>query len=75
MRSVQDIVNNCLNQLQLLRMDAEDHVPAESIELFDQAIKNAAAQLKALGDLENYAEKQMEVGPALAIGKVGSTHV
>ena len=75
MRSVQDIVNNCLNQLQLLRMDAEDHVPAESIELFDQAIKNAAAQLKALGDLENYAEKQMEVGPALDIGKVGSTHV
>ncbi len=73
MRSVQDIVNNCLNQLQLLRMDAEDHVPAESVELFDRAIRDAAAQLKALGDVEAYAEKQMEIGPALDVGKVVST--
>ena len=36
MRTVQDIVNNCLNQLLLLRMDAEGHVPAESLELYDQ---------------------------------------
>jgi len=73
MRTVQDIVNNCLNQLQLLRLDAERHVSAESVKLFDQAIKEAAAQLKALGDLEAYAEKQMEIGTALDIGEIGST--
>jgi SNF family Na+-dependent transporter len=30
MRTVQDIVNNCLNQIQLLRLDAEGLVPEES---------------------------------------------
>jgi hypothetical protein len=73
MRTVQDIVNNCLNQLQLLRADAEEHVSAESISLFDQAIKDAASQLKALGDLDAYAEKQMEIGTALDVGAPGAT--
>ena len=72
MRTVQDIVNNCLNQLLLLRMDAEGHVPAESLEMYDQAIKEASAQLKKLADLDAYAEKQMEMGPALDVGGVRS---
>ena len=72
MRTVQDIVNNCLNQLMLLRLDAEAHVSAESLAVFDQAIKDAAAQLKALADLEAYAEKQMEMGVALDVGDTGS---
>ena len=67
MRTVQDIVNNCLNQLLLLRMDAEQHVSPESIHLFDQAIKEAAFRLKAVADLEAYAEKQMEMGPTLDV--------
>jgi hypothetical protein len=67
MRTVQDIVNNCLNQLLLLRLDAESHVSAESIASFDQAISQASAQLNALGDLEVYAEKQMEMGAALDV--------
>jgi hypothetical protein len=33
MRTIQDIMNNCLNQLQLLRLDAEGHVPHESLEV------------------------------------------
>ena len=37
MRTLQDIVNNCLNQLVLLRLDAVGDVPAESLTLFDQA--------------------------------------
>jgi hypothetical protein len=69
MRTVQDIVNNCLNQLLLLRLDAESHVSAESIKAFDQAIQDAASQLKALADLDAYAEKQMEVGTALDVGE------
>jgi hypothetical protein len=58
-------VNNCLNQLQLLRSDAEGHTPEASLRLFDEAIHSAAAQLKPLGDLEEFTEKRMEIGMGL----------
>jgi HAMP domain-containing protein len=67
MRTVQDIVNNCLNQLQLLRMDAEGHVAEESLTLFDDAIHETSEKLRALGDLKAFAEKQMEVGSFLDV--------
>jgi hypothetical protein len=67
MRTVQDIVNNCLNQLQVLRMAAEDLVPEESLGLFDKAIQETSAKLKALGDLEVFAEKPMAVGSSLDV--------
>jgi hypothetical protein len=72
MRTVQDIVNNCLNQLQILRLDAEGHVSAESLNQFDQAIRRASSQLKALGELESYAEKQMEAGTGLSVAETGA---
>jgi hypothetical protein len=72
MRTVQDIVNNCLNQLLLLRLDAEGHVPAESVNSFDQAIKDASSRLNTLAELEAYAEKPMEIGIGLDAGEVGS---
>jgi hypothetical protein len=62
MRTVQDIVNNCLNQLQLLRLDADGYVPTESLTLFDDAIQEISKKLKALGDLQAFAEKQMAIG-------------
>src|SRR4029077_20437970 len=62
MRTVQDIVNNCLNQLQLLRMDAEGHVPDESLWLFDDAISTASSKLRGLGNLEVFSEREMEIG-------------
>jgi signal transduction protein with GAF and PtsI domain len=65
MRTVHDIVNNCLNQLQLLRLHAEGHVPEESLMLFDQAIHTASAQLKALGDMQEFTEKRLEIGIGL----------
>lgn len=67
MRTVHDIVNNCLNQLQLLRLAAEGRVPEESVILFDQAIQEASAQLRALGNMEVFAEKQMEIGNGLDV--------
>jgi len=67
MRTVQDIVNNCLNQLQLLRLDAEGHVPEKSVILFDQAIQDAAVRLTALGNMEVFAEKPMEIGSGLDV--------
>jgi PAS domain S-box-containing protein len=65
MRTVHDIVNNCLNQLQLLRLDAEGKVPLESLVLFDQAIKETSMKLNAMGDLQAYAETQMAIGTGL----------
>jgi len=44
MRTVQDIVNNNLNQLQLLRMEADGHVPDETLRLFDESIQDTATQ-------------------------------
>jgi len=67
MRTVQDIVNNCLNQLQQLRLAAEDHVPEESLRLFDEAIQDAATKLRALGNMEVFAEKSMAAGTGLDV--------
>ncbi len=66
MRTVQDIVNNSLNQLQLIRVEAEGHVSEDVLTLFDGTIQETAAKLNELGNLEIYAETQMEVGMGLA---------
>jgi signal transduction protein with GAF and PtsI domain len=68
MRTVQDVVNNCLNQLQLLRISAEGHVPEESLQLFDEAIHDASAKLRAMADVKTFTEKRMAVGPGLDFG-------
>ena len=62
MRTVQDIVNNFLNNLQLFRMEAEDALAAESLELFDTLIQETSGKLKALGDLEETHEKSGATG-------------
>jgi hypothetical protein len=67
MRTVQDIVNNCLNQLQLLRLDAEGLVPEESLRLFDEAIQDTTTKLKELGSLEAFVETQMAIGGGLDV--------
>lgn len=65
MRTVQDIVNNCLNQLQLLRFEAEGHVTQEALVVFDQSMRETAEKLKLLGDLQAYAENPMAAGMGL----------
>ena len=65
MRTVQDIVNNCLNELQLVRLEAEGQVSQESLALFDEAIRETSAKLTTLGDLEAYTENQMAAGTGL----------
>jgi PAS domain S-box-containing protein len=62
MTTVHDIVNNFLNNLQLVRFEAEGRLPDEMLTLFDGMIAEAATKLKTLGDLETVREKQMEVG-------------
>ena len=67
MRTVQDIVNNCLNQIQLLRLDADGLVSEETLRVFDEAIQNTTTRLKELGNLQVFAEKQMAIGSGLDV--------
>jgi len=67
MRTVQDIVNNCLNQLQLLRFAAENLVSDETVMFFDEAIQDASEKLRALGNMTVFAEKPMAVGTGLDV--------
>jgi hypothetical protein len=73
MRTVQDIVNNSLNQLQLLRIEAEGIVPDDTLTLFDQTIRNTTAQLTALGNMDAFAEKSMASGSWLDVGTKGDS--
>ena len=72
-RTVQDIVNNNLNQLQLLRMEADGVVPTETLELFDAAIQDTAAQLTALGNMDVFTETTMETGQGVAVPHATTT--
>jgi hypothetical protein len=65
MRTVQDIVGNCLTELQLLRLHAEGVVPADALGIFDESIRVTSAKLKAIEDLEAFAEKRMALGSGL----------
>lgn len=68
MRTVQDIVNNFLNGLQLVRLEAEGCVSPEVLTLFDESIKDTAAQLTTIGNMEVFAEKPLVIGPGLDTG-------
>lgn len=65
MRTVSDIVGNCLTELQLLRMEAEGKVAPEVLEIFDHSIRIATERLTAIGNLEEFAEKEMALGAGL----------
>lgn len=62
MRTVQHIVNNFLNNIQLFRMDAEEAVDGKSLEMFDDLILKVAAELTALGDLDETPERESCLG-------------
>jgi PAS domain S-box-containing protein len=65
MRTVQDILNNFLNSLQLVHLQAEGELPAEMLAVVDRLIHEAAVKLKALGDLETIKEKEMALGQSI----------
>jgi PAS domain S-box-containing protein len=62
MRTVQDIVNNLLNGLQLVHFEAEGRMPADLLALVDDMIQEAAVKLQTLGNLETLTEKEMSIG-------------
>ena len=73
MRTVQDIVSNALMSLSLFRDEAEPNVSPQALELFDRIVRETAAQLKALGDLEHVTDRQMAMGPGIAYQSGHST--
>jgi hypothetical protein len=64
MRTVHDIVNNFLNNLQLFQLEAEDKnaLEPESLLLLESIIQDTTTKLKKLGDLKSTPEKQMAGG-------------
>jgi hypothetical protein len=54
-----------LNSLRLAHLEAGGQLPPEMLTLVDRMIEEAAAKLKALGDLETVKEKEMAVGPGI----------
>jgi PAS domain S-box-containing protein len=61
-RTVQDIVNNLLNGLQLAHLEGEAQERGEAQALVDQVIQEAAVKLRLLGDLEMVKEKETAMG-------------
>lgn len=66
-RTVQDIVNNNLNQLQLLRLEAEGLVNDEALFRFDAIIQDTATRLTAIGNMTVFSEKAMASGIGLDV--------
>lgn len=64
MVTVQDIVNNFLNSMQLFRLEAEDKnaLDTESLALMDSIIQDTTTKLNKIAELDSIPEKQMAVG-------------
>ena len=64
MSTVQDIVNNFLNNLSLFRLEAEDRgaLSENSLQTMDALIQETSAKLNALGEPQGTPEKPMAGG-------------
>ena len=71
-RTVQDTVNNALNNLKFLRLEAEGALPTESLELLDAIIQETSVKLKALGDLEDTPKKQVVSGVGIDYSSIST---
>lgn len=72
MRTVQDIVGNCLNGLQLFRIHAEqtNALPMEELETYDAIVENTRRLLSKLSNLESTPTKEIYKGVrAIDIGE------
>lgn len=75
MKTVQDIVGNFLNKLQLFQLEAEEKnaLQPESLERMNSMIHDTSTRLQKLADLETIHEKQM-AGDAIGIDYEQSTN-
>jgi hypothetical protein len=51
----------------LLRLEADGHVSEDTLTLFDDALRDTATQLTALGNMEVFVETPMACGPGLRV--------
>jgi hypothetical protein len=65
MRTVQDIVNNFLNNLLLFQMDAAAVMPHGSLDSIEELSQQTYQKLKALGDLESVRETPLATGAGI----------
>jgi hypothetical protein len=66
MRTVQDLVNNFLNNMQLVQLEAGDALSQETLELLERITFETSSKLKALGDLGYVPETQMAIGAGIS---------
>lgn len=66
MRTVQDIVNNFLNNLMLFEIPAKGDMPPGSVATVEGLIQHTSRQLRSLGDLESVVETSLAVGAGIA---------
>ena len=71
MRTVHDIVNNFLNNLQLVRIEGEGLLPEETLALFDRLSQEVADKLRVLGNPEGVTETNMASGVGIDYGQAG----
>lgn len=64
MTTVHDIVNNALNNLQIIRLEAESSqaLSVQTLETFDDLIADTASQLREISELETFAERTLAPG-------------
>ena len=65
MTTVHDIVNNFLTSMQMIRLEADEQLSTETLTLFDRLVREAARELRALGDVESVREKTMGIGQGI----------
>jgi len=69
MRTVHDIVNNFLNNLQLVQIEGDGLLPDEVLGLLDERIRDVAEKLRILGNLERVATLTMPTGLGIDYGQ------
>ena len=62
MRTVQDIVNNFLNNLMLFEIPTKADMPHGSMDTMEELIQHTSQQLRALGDVESVVEQSLAIG-------------
>jgi hypothetical protein len=70
MRTVQDIVGNFLQGMQLFLLNAPSSMPEKSLAMVDDLIQDTAGKLRALGNLESTPEMEMAVGVGIDYQKI-----
>ena len=65
MRTVQDIVGNFLNNVQLFQIEAEGKLPPESLAELEALARETAGRLTALGNLEEVQEVPLAIGSVI----------